>query len=309
MTDTLRILVVDDASFIRDLIKRALRSQLPGVQIDEANDGRRAQGLLNRSDYNLVLCDWEMPDVSGLDVLIGLRQREAEEETEAVPFIMVTSRGDKSHVTRAVEAGVNDYIGKPFTSDQLMRKVIRQLARKHKATLQAMMGRSERSVSDQARTAAHDSASALMGGVGKAAPKPAAPAQDMGGAGALLGGGTPAPTAPAAQPKLTTGRLKREVRADLRLPDTTFAATVEDLNLTQALIRVQRDKRLPQLFEQAVLDIQLGQDQVARLNVFVFSLQATSAEFDCDSLLVNVRFTDEDAEKYADLSKFIARVR
>lgn len=306
MSDTLRVLVVDDASFIRDLIKRALRSQLSGIQIDEANDGRRAQSMLNRNDYDLVLCDWEMPDVSGLDVLIALRQREKDEQTERLPFIMVTSRGDKSHVTEAVEAGVSDYIGKPFTSDQLLRKVIRQLAKNHKATLQKMMGKSERSVSDQARSAANNSAAALMGG--NPQPPKAAPAQDMGGTSALMGGAAPA-AAPAKETKAKVGRLKREVRADLRLPDVTFSALIEDLNLTQALLRVQRQKRLPQLFEQAALDIDLGGERMARLNIFVYSLQAASTDFDCESLLVNVRWTDEDPTKYEDLSRFIARVR
>ncbi|MCH8551592.1 MAG: response regulator [Natronospirillum sp.] len=306
MSDTLRVLVVDDASFIRDLIKRALRSQLSGIQIDEANDGRRAQSMLNRNDYDLVLCDWEMPDVSGLDVLIELRQGEKDRQAERLPFIMVTSRGDKSHVTQAVEAGVSDYIGKPFTSDQLLRKVIRQLAKNHKATLQKMMGKSERSVSDQARSAANNSAAALMGGSPQ--PPKAAPAQDMGGASALMGGAAPA-AAPVKETKAKVGRLKREVRADLRLPDVTFSALIEDLNLTQALLRVERQKRLPQLFEQAALDIDLGGERMARLNIFVFSLQATSTDFDCDSLLVNVRWTDEDPTKYEDLSRFIARVR
>lgn len=304
MTDSLQVLVVDDASFIRDLIKRSLRSQLPGIQIDEANDGRRARSMLNKNSYDLVLCDWEMPDVSGIEVLTDLRAQELEDGVEKTPFIMVTSRGDKSHVTQAVEAGVSDYIGKPFTSEQLLRKVIRQLARKHKATLQKIMGRQEKTVSDQARSAAHNSAATLLGG--GAAP-PSAPAQDPGAA------GTPAGQAPAAAepapPKLKTGRLKREVKADLRLTDNTFAATVEDMNLRQALLRIQRDKRLPQLFEQAALDIQLGGDRMARLNVFVYALQATSQDFDCDSLLVNVLMTDEDPEKYADLSRFIARVR
>ncbi|MEX0584641.1 MAG: response regulator [Natronospirillum sp.] len=300
----LKILVVDDASFIRDLIKRSLRGQLPGVQLEEASNGRKAQSLLQRNEYHLVLCDWEMPESSGLEVLQQLRRDEADAGKEATPFIMVTSRGDKSHVTQAVEAGVNDYVGKPFTSDQLMRKVIRQLAKRHKATLQEMMSRNERSVHDEANKAAHNSAETLLGGGG--AP-PRAAANPGAVASASLLGAAPAAKAPE---KMRAGRLKREVKADLRLTGATLHAAVEDINLTHALLRIPRDKRLPQLFEQAALDIQLGhEDQVARLNVFVYSLQASSADYDCDSLLVNVRMIDEDPEKYSELSRFIARIR
>lgn len=316
---TLKILVVDDASFIRDLIKRSLRSQLPGVEIDEANDGKRAISLFNKNSYDLILCDWEMPEVSGIEVLKELRQQELAQQDEQTPFIMVTSRGDKSHVTKAVEAGVNDYIGKPFTSDQLLRKAVRQLAKRRKDTLQEMMNQAPQSFQEKARSAAHNSAQTLLGGGNGAAAeaKPAQPArQDMGGTAALMGGGKEAeavaPSAPKAPPaeKLRKGRLKRHVKANLRLPDVTFSASVEDLNLTQVLLWVDRAKRLPQLFEQAALDIELGSaDRVARLNCFVFSLQATTTDFDCSTLLVNVRLTDEDPEKYSELSRFVAKVR
>lgn len=316
---TLKVLIVDDASFIRDLIKRSIRSQLAGVTLDEANDGKRALGLLNRNDYQLILCDWEMPEVSGLEVLKALREQEQAGGSEKTPFIMVTSRGDRNHVAQAVEAGVSDYIGKPFTSDQLMRKIIKQLAKQHKATLQELLRKGPSSVQEQARSAANSSADTLLGGhkptTAAAAPRPVA--GDLGGAAALMG----QPSAAAAEKQapvegkvppggLKTGKLKQTVHADLRFPDLTLRAQVEDLNLRQALLRTARDQRLPQLFEQVALDIELGHaDRVARLNGFVFSLQATSDDFDCASLLVNIRFTDDDPEKYGDLSRFIARVR
>lgn len=300
----LKILIVDDASFIRDLIKRSLRSQLPGMELDEASNGRKAQSLLQRNEYQLILCDWEMPESSGLEVLQALRLAEAEQNKPATPFVMVTSRGDKSHVTQAVEAGVSDYIGKPFTADQLLRKVIRQLAKRHKATLQEMMGRSERSVHEQASQVARKSAETLLGGT----KQPESSASPVKQASAGLLGATK--TAQPAVAKPRPGRLNQDVKADLRLSDATLHAQVEDINLTHAVLRIARSERLPQLFEHAALDIELGSaEQVARLNVFVYSLQASTADFDCDSLLVNVRMIDEDPEKYGDLSRFIARIR
>lgn len=89
------VLVVDDASFIRDLVKKGLRDHFPGIQIDEAVNGRKAQQMLMRQTVDLILCDWEMPEMSGLELLGWCREQDALKTT---PFIMVTSRGDKENV-------------------------------------------------------------------------------------------------------------------------------------------------------------------------------------------------------------------
>lgn len=123
----IRILLIDDAAFIRDLIKRTLRRYLPDCEIIEAQDGRRAQSLLLKQPVDLILSDWEMPTMSGEELLLWVR---AQEKTAAIPFIMISSLGDKTHIMRAVEGGVTDYLGKPFTSEELTQKV-------HKALLKA----------------------------------------------------------------------------------------------------------------------------------------------------------------------------
>ncbi|WP_374377907.1 response regulator, partial [Pseudomonas fluvialis] len=120
------VLVVDDATFIRDLVKKGLRDHFPGIQLEEAVNGRKAQQLLNRQAVDLILCDWEMPEMSGLELLSWCRGEEAHKGT---PFIMVTSRGDKENVVQAIQAGVSDYIGKPFSNDQLVTKVKKALSR------------------------------------------------------------------------------------------------------------------------------------------------------------------------------------
>ena len=106
----LNVLVVDDAPFIRDLIKKGLRNLFPGLVVDEAADGRRAQTLLGKQRFDLILCDWEMPGMTGLELLSWFR---AQPDHKGVPFIMVTSRGDKENVVQAIQAGVSDYMGKP----------------------------------------------------------------------------------------------------------------------------------------------------------------------------------------------------
>lgn len=136
------VLVVDDATFIRDLVKKGLRDHFPGIQLEEAVNGRKAQQLLNRQAVDLILCDWEMPEMSGLELLSWCRGEEAHKGT---PFIMVTSRGDKENVVQAIQAGVSDYIGKPFSNDQLVTKVKKALSRTGKlAQLSAALSRRSR---------------------------------------------------------------------------------------------------------------------------------------------------------------------
>ena len=69
-------LVVDDAPFIRDLMKKGLRDNFPGLHIEEAVNGRKAQQLLSRQNVDLILCDWEMPEMSGLELLTWCRAQE-----------------------------------------------------------------------------------------------------------------------------------------------------------------------------------------------------------------------------------------
>jgi DNA-binding response OmpR family regulator len=110
----LNVLVVDDAAFIRNLIKKAMKDSYPDFKVHEAIDGRKAQSLLKSTSIDLVLCDWEMPEMSGLELITWMR---AEERYAKTPFMMITSRGERDHVLKAVTAGVSDYIGKPFTRD------------------------------------------------------------------------------------------------------------------------------------------------------------------------------------------------
>src|SRR5699024_3130896 len=77
------VLVVDDAPFIRDLVKKGLRSQFPGIRIEEAVNGRKAQQMLDRDRFDLILCDWEMPEMSGLELLTWCR---AHDNFKTTPF-------------------------------------------------------------------------------------------------------------------------------------------------------------------------------------------------------------------------------
>ncbi len=184
------VLVVDDASFIRDLVKKCLRNYFPGVRIEDAVNGRKAQAILAREAFDLVLCDWEMPEMSGLELLTWCRAQDA---LKAMPFVMVTSRGDKENVVQAIQAGVSGYVSKPFTNEQLLTKVKQVLHKVGK--LDALM-----SSAPKANSAfGNDSLSALTGGK-SAVVAPAAPAAPAAAPAASRGILNSPPVRPAAAP-------------------------------------------------------------------------------------------------------------
>ncbi len=112
-----RCLVADDSSTMRKIILRSLNAV--GVSdITEAADGEEAIKLFGEGDFNLVLTDWNMPGKSGLEVIQAIRQ-----SNKDVPILMVTTEAEKSRVLEAIQAGVSDYLVKPFTADTLREKL------------------------------------------------------------------------------------------------------------------------------------------------------------------------------------------
>ncbi|NNJ18260.1 response regulator [Pseudomonas putida CSV86] len=282
------VLVVDDAPFIRDLVKKCLRNYFPGMVIEDAVNGRKAQTLMTKDVFDMVLCDWEMPEMSGLELLTWCRQQDS---LKALPFIMVTSRGDKENVVQAIHAGVSDYVGKPFTNEQLLTKVKKALAKVGK--LEAAMA------GGPARTStgfANDSLSALTGNAPKTAAATAAPAP---AAKPLIN----AP-APQAQPASPSGRGQGQ----LRLSSGNQPCIIKALTLKEASLVVRRSDALPQVLEGAVLDLEQGENsEIARLNGYLHSVAAMEPKPDSDWLQLIFRFVDQDAQKLDYLSRLIAR--
>ncbi|APQ12776.1 response regulator [Pseudomonas rhizoryzae] len=293
----LNVLVVDDAPFIRDLIKKGLRNLFPGLTVDEAADGRRAQTLLGKQRFDLVLCDWEMPGMTGLELLSWFR---SQPDHQGVPFIMVTSRGDKENVVQAIQAGVSDYMGKPFSNEQLAAKVKKALQRTGKlAELQA---------NAQPRPAtgfANDSLGALTGNRSDVVqPTPAAaPAPAAASSAALLTGSAPPPTTARGKSAANFGQ------GQLRLPEASMACLIKAISIKEALLVVRRGDPLPQVLETAVLDLEQGEagSEVARLNGYLHSLTAVEPTPASEWLQVNFRFIDRDPAKLDYLSRLIAK--
>ena len=268
------VLVVDDAPFIRDLIKKALRTHFPGLQIEEAVNGNKARQLLARTSFDLILCDWEMPELSGLELLQWFRAQPGQEKT---PFIMVTSRGDRDNVVEAIQAGVSDYVGKPFSNEQLTSKVRKALQRSGK--LQQLRARSAAPSGGHAQ----DSVANLLGARPAAAPQ-AEP---------------PAPTSASVAP--------RSARAQLRVAGQQLPCVIRSLSLRDARLVVRRSEQLPGVFASAVLDLeQAGDPNVARINGYLHTLTALEDRPDCEWVLVTLKFVDQDPAKLEWLSLLIA---
>ena len=115
--EIMRVLVADDSGIMRKIIIRSLNSV--GVSdIVEAADGQEAINAYNSNDIDLILTDWNMPNKSGLDVVTEIRG-----QGSTVPIIMVTTEAQKGQVIAAIQAGVSDYLTKPFEADDLRAKL------------------------------------------------------------------------------------------------------------------------------------------------------------------------------------------
>lgn len=296
----LKVLVVDDAVFIRDLIKKAMRENYPSFTLQEAADGRKAQAILKSSPVDLVLCDWEMPEMSGLELITWMREQESYKNT---PFMMITSRGDRDHVIKAVTAGVNDYIGKPFTKDNFLTKVNKILAKYHGITAKE---RAQKSNQPQ-----EDGMAALMGGLAGSGSQKPVPKQ--GSAAALMNN----PLTQSSEKKAEKSSLNTKTSAKAKgIAELRFGSggsarcVIKDINLQEMSGVFKRDGDIPQLLEQVVLDI-VDQDagQVARINCYVRMLQAIESNVDATTIKVVIRYVDDDPKKLETLSRFIAKVR
>lgn len=115
----MKILVVDDFSTMRRIIKNLLR-ELGFTDIDEADDGTTALPMLKTGKYDFLVTDWNMPGMTGIDLLKAVR---ADPELNKLPVLMVTAEAKREQIIMAAQAGVNGYVVKPFTAGTLKEKI------------------------------------------------------------------------------------------------------------------------------------------------------------------------------------------
>ena len=115
----LKVLIVDDQNSVRQMTRMTLEEI--GIQhVHEAENGRDAMGTASLQPLDLIISDFNMPEMDGLDFLRALRGHPA---ARKIPFILLTGRGDRELVVKAAEAGANNYLIKPFTSQTLREKI------------------------------------------------------------------------------------------------------------------------------------------------------------------------------------------
>ncbi len=112
-----KVLVADDSGVMRKIIVRSLNA-FNVTDIMEAPDGAQAWDLFQKNPFSLVLTDWNMPNMSGIELLRAIRGSGSD-----VPVILVTTEAEKTRVLEAIEAGVSDYLVKPFEPEVLRTKL------------------------------------------------------------------------------------------------------------------------------------------------------------------------------------------
>lgn len=119
----MKILLVDDSRTIRNIQKNVL-SQIGYTDIAEAGDGVEALQEIAAHRPDLVLVDWNMPNMDGITLVRRIRETD-----RMLPLVMVTTEAEKSRVLEAIKAGVNNYVVKPFTAETLAEKITQTLSR------------------------------------------------------------------------------------------------------------------------------------------------------------------------------------
>ena len=119
MSKDLKFLVVDDFSTMRRIIK-GLLGDLGFTNITEADDGTTALPLLKAGNFDLLITDWNMPGMQGVELL---RQVRADERLKKLPVLMLTAEAKREQIVEAAQAGVNGYVIKPFTAATLKEKI------------------------------------------------------------------------------------------------------------------------------------------------------------------------------------------
>lgn len=119
MDKNMKILIVDDFSTMRRIIKNLLRD-LGFTNTQEADDGVTALPMLKNGDFDFLVTDWNMPGMTGIDLLKAVR---ADANLSSLPVLMVTAEAKRDQIIEAAQSGVNGYVVKPFTAQALKEKI------------------------------------------------------------------------------------------------------------------------------------------------------------------------------------------
>lgn len=119
MNTNLNVLVVDDFPTMRRIVINLLK-QLGFQRINEAQDGLDAWNMMQETAIDFVVTDWNMPKMNGMELLKTIR---SDSKYSSIPVLMVTAEAEKENIVQAIQAGVSNYIVKPFTAEILKEKL------------------------------------------------------------------------------------------------------------------------------------------------------------------------------------------
>jgi two-component system, chemotaxis family, chemotaxis protein CheY len=119
MNLNMKVLIVDDFATMRRIVRNILK-QIGFTNMIEADNGKAALKALKKENFDLILCDWNMPEMPGIDLLKALK---SDDELKDIPFIMVTAEAQKDNIIEAVKSGVSSYIVKPFNAETVSEKL------------------------------------------------------------------------------------------------------------------------------------------------------------------------------------------
>ncbi len=313
------VLVVDDANFIREFVRRGLTTTIPHVAVLEAVNGRHAQDILASKPVDIILCDWEMPEVDGHELLSWVR---SDDRFQNLPFIMVTSRGEKSHVVTAVQAGIDGYVVKPFSIDSLIAKMHEALSRRGKsmtptsksATSSDMPGSDAVAIltanykrEPKESPESKSESVAILTANYKREPKESPDAKAV-------------PTVKESPPKQdrTAGDVKTErgrsilarVTAQLRFGGRAARCLVQRLDLIGAVVVIPQEVGCPAVMDQAVFALVLESPpiHVKDLNAVVNAVEVIESRSENRFVRITLRFVDEDPKKNDALARLLTVV-
>jgi two-component system chemotaxis response regulator CheY len=115
----MKVMIVDDFATMRRILRNILK-QIGFKNIIEADDGKNALKKLKKEKVDLIMCDWNMPEMPGIELLKNVR---SDDELKDIPFVMVTAEAQKDNIIEAVKSGVSNYVVKPFSAETIAEKL------------------------------------------------------------------------------------------------------------------------------------------------------------------------------------------
>lgn len=277
----IRILVIDEAAFVRDALKRSVRRFLKEVEVFDAVNGKRALPILRNNKISMVISEWELPEMSGFELLKWMREDEGYTKT---PFIVMSDGSNRNMVMDAVKSGASDFMTKPFSPDEVQKKVVKQLAR----------------IGFKAKPPNPGGLTSGLGALTGNAPKAKLSKPSV--VTAAAGFGKPAPQTKA-------GAASFSGTAHLHFGDFSSKCDIRELSLTGLSGLLERsDTKNPSIFEEATADIENAKGEpIGQLKVYIHALHAVDPNPLSKNIKITLRFADNEPEKFEQLSKAIAK--